>query len=104
VLGQKNDDHDALAMAEAAQRPQLQAVPVKSELPPDWRALSSDRRRLVRARPSAQNSIRGFGSERGHGAKKGRAGWNELVLGMLEDDSKPHRESMGWQLPKKGRQ
>ncbi len=62
---QKNDWNDALAIAEAAQRPGRHAVGVKSQEQLDIQALHRVRRRLVTARSAIVNQLRGLLRERG---------------------------------------
>jgi len=62
---QKNDWNDALAIAEAAQRPGRHAVGVKSQEQLDIQALHRVRQRLVTARTAIVNQIRGLLRERG---------------------------------------
>lgn len=61
----KSDSHDALAIVEAAQRPNLHAVPVKTIAQQDMGILVRLREQLVTERTAKANQIRGFGREFG---------------------------------------
>ena len=62
---QKNDWNDALAIAEAAQRPDRHSVGIKSQEQLDIQALHRVRQRLVTARTAIVNQVRGLLRERG---------------------------------------
>lgn len=72
VKAQKNDDRDAEAIAEAATRPTMRFVPVKSEWQSDIQALHRARARLVAERTALINHLRALLLERGIVAPKGR--------------------------------
>jgi transposase len=61
----KNDDRDAEAIAEAATRPTMSFVAIKSEEQLDLQALQRARERLVSDRTRLINQGRGFLMERG---------------------------------------
>jgi transposase len=61
VKGQKNDYHDAEAIAEAALRPNLHVVQEKSQNQLDLQACHRVRSRLVSRRTATINQIRAFG-------------------------------------------
>ncbi|WP_282129210.1 IS110 family transposase [Roseobacter litoralis] len=63
--GQKNDDNDAEAIAEAALRPNLKTVSEKTQEQLDLQALHRARSRLVSRRTAAMNQIRAFLIEQG---------------------------------------
>jgi transposase len=63
--GQKNDFHDAEAIAEEVQRPTMRFVPTKSVEQLDLQALHRVRERLVSQRTGVINQIRAFLLERG---------------------------------------
>ncbi len=65
VKSQKNDFNDAEAIAEAARRPTMRFVPVKSAEQLDLQALHRYRERLVHDRTAIVNQIRAFLLERG---------------------------------------
>jgi transposase len=73
VKAQKNDDRDAEAIAEAATRPTMRFVALKSEAQLDMQTLHRVRDRLVCERTSLTNQIRGLLLERGLVAPQGRA-------------------------------
>ncbi len=73
VKAQKNDDRDAEAIAEAARRPTMRFVPVKSVAQSDVQALHRARERLVSARTALINHLRALLLERGIVAPQGRA-------------------------------
>jgi len=65
VQAQKNDDRDAEAIAEAATRPTMRFVDVKSEEQLDMQTLHRARDRLVSARTALINQLRAILWERG---------------------------------------
>ncbi len=71
--GHKNDFRDALAVAEAVQRPTTRFVPPKSNEQLDLQALHRVRSRLVSQRTAVINQIRGFLLERGIIVRQGPA-------------------------------
>ena len=72
VKAQKNDDRDAEAIAEAATRPTMRFVPVKSVAQSDVQALHRARERLVAERTALINHLRALLLERGIIAPQGR--------------------------------
>ena len=72
VKAHKNDNRDAEAIAEAATRPTMRFVPVKSEEQSDIQALHRARSRLITARTALINHLRALLLERGIVAPKGR--------------------------------
>ena len=72
VKAQKNDDLDAEAIAEAATRPTMRFVAVKSEEQSDVQALHRARERLVAERTALINHLRALLLERGIVAPQGR--------------------------------
>ena len=73
VKAQKTDDRDAEAIAEAATRPTMRFVSLKSEVQLDLQALHRARERLVLARTGLINQLRAVLLERGITIPKGRA-------------------------------
>ncbi len=65
VRGNKNDANDALAICEAAQRPGLHTVPVKTLAQQDIQLLHRLRQRQVQHSTALANQIRSLGSEYG---------------------------------------
>src|SRR6267143_5561076 len=72
VKAQKNDDRDAEAIAEAATRPTMRFVALKSEAQLDVQVLHRVRDRLVGQRTSLMNQIRSILLERGIVVAQGR--------------------------------
>jgi transposase len=72
VKAQKNDDRDAEAIAEAATRPTMRFVEMKSEAQLDMQSLHRARDRLVGERTALINQLRAFLLERGIIVPKGR--------------------------------
>jgi len=85
VKAQKNDDRDAEAIAEAATRPTMRFVELKSEEQLDVQTLHRVRDRLVGERTSLTNQIRSLLLERGHVVAQGHARLR-LLLGELLDN------------------
>lgn len=69
----KSDAHDALSIVEAAQRPNINFVPIKSIAQQDLQMLGGLREQCVAQRTALINQARGFASEYGVGIPKGRA-------------------------------
>jgi transposase len=69
--GQKNDFHDAEAIAEAVQRPTMKFVATKTAEQLDLQALHRVRERLVSQRTGIINQIRAFLLERGVAVRQG---------------------------------
>jgi transposase len=72
VKAQKNDDRDAEAIAEAATRPTMRFVELKSEVQLDMQSLHRARDRLVGERTALINQLRAFLLERGIIVPQGR--------------------------------
>jgi transposase len=75
----KHDAADAAALCEAASRPTMRYVPVKSAEQQAALMLAGERERLVGQRTQVANAIRGRAAEFGHVAAKGPAGFARLV-------------------------
>ena len=73
VKAQKNDDRDAEAIAEAATRPTMRFVELKSAEQLDTQALHRVRDRLVGERTALTNQLRGLLLERGIAVRRGDA-------------------------------
>jgi len=85
VKGNKNDYNDAEAIAEAAQRPNMRFVPIKSVEQQDVQNLHRRRERLKKDRTALVNQVRGLLAEYGVVIPKGVAAvCRELPL-ILED-------------------
>jgi transposase len=81
VKAQKTDDRDAEAIAEAATRPTMRFVTLKSEAQLDLQVLHRARERLVQSRTALINQLRAVLLERGITIAKGRA----VVTRRLEE-------------------
>ena len=86
VKAQKNDDRDAEAIAEAATRPTMRFVELKSEEQLDIQTLHRVRDRLVSERTSLTNQIRSLLLERGHIVAQGHARLRLLLAELLESE------------------
>lgn len=84
VKAQKNDDRDAEAIAEAATRPTMRFVELKSQEQLDMQTLHRIRDQLVGERTSLMNQIRSLLLERGHIVPQGRAKLAVRLGEMLE--------------------
>ena len=80
---QKNDWNDALAIAEAAQRPDRHSVGIKSQEQLDIQALHRVRQRLVTARTAVINQVRGLLRERGLVFGSGRIRFDRFLREQL---------------------
>ncbi|MDP8913263.1 MAG: IS110 family transposase, partial [Pseudomonadota bacterium] len=88
VKAQKNDERDAEAIAEAATRPTMRFVELKSEAQLDAQILHRARTRLVAQRTALINQLRAVLLERGIVVAKGRRQL-EVRLAQLLDDAEP---------------
>lgn len=86
VKAQKTDDRDAEAIAEAATRPTMRFVSLKSEAQFDLQALHRARERLIHARTALINQLRAVLLERGVVQAKGRATLMRRLDEMLVGD------------------
>lgn len=86
VRGNKSDRNDALAIAEASQRPNLQPVPIKSEEQQDIQALHRLRERHVSNRTALMNQMRGLLSEYGIIAPLGLKAFCALLQAISDPD------------------
>ena len=84
VKRQKNDAADAEAIREAAQRPGMRFVPVKSEAQQANAVVFRARDLLVRQRTRCVNALRGHLAEYGHAVPQGPAHVDSLVV-LVED-------------------
>ena len=82
VKAQKNDERDAEAIAEAATRPTMRFVDLKSVEQLDMQTLHRARSRLVGARTMLINQMRAILMERGHSFPQGRRKL-ELALDLM---------------------
>ncbi|MGH6852206.1 MAG: IS110 family transposase [Methylocella sp.] len=86
VKAQKNDDLDAEAIAEAASRPTMRFVAVKSQVQSDIQALHRARERLVSERTALINHLRALLLERGIVAPQGRRKLEEQLSTFADED------------------
>jgi transposase len=89
VKAQKNDDRDAEAIAEAATRPTMRFVELKSEEQLDLQTLHRVRSRLVSARTTLINQLRAILLERGILIAKGRRRLDQALHELLADPDLP---------------
>jgi transposase len=92
VKAQKNDDRDAEAIAEAATRPTMRFVALKSEAQLDVQVLHRVRDRLVGQRTSLTNQIRSILLERGIVVPQGR---RSLLEALAVLSSEPDGRQVG---------
>lgn len=85
VKAQKNDDRDAEAIAEAATRPTMRFVALKSEVQLDVQTLHRARDRLVGERTALTNQLRGILLERGVIVRQGFAPLRARLEELLSD-------------------
>ena len=86
VQGNKNDKNDALAIAEAAGRPGIRAVAVKSVEQQDLMMMHSLRQQAVQQRTQKRNALRAHLSERGLTARCGKSALYGLIESVIRPD------------------
>lgn len=86
VKAQKNDDRDAEAIAEAATRPTMRFVELKSEAQLDVQTLHRARDRLVGERTALINQLRAVLLERGVTIPQGRRKLEQHLNAMMASD------------------
>lgn len=84
VRGNKNDHNDALAIAEASSRPNINFVPLKTIEQQDIQALHRIRDKLIARRTSIVNQTRGLLSEYGVIMPQGLAGFTKHITLLLD--------------------
>jgi transposase len=87
VKGNKNDFNDAQAICEAAGRPSMRFVPVKSVEQQDVQALHRVRQRRMEERTALMNQIRGILLEYGVPVRLGPSALRRAIPEILEDGS-----------------
>jgi transposase len=87
VKAQKNDERDAEAIAEAATRPTMRFVELKTEEQLDAQILHRARSRLVGQRTALINQLRALLLERGIVVAKGRRRLEECLIALLDEGS-----------------
>src|SRR3954469_19459519 len=85
VKAQKNDDRDAEAIAEAATRPTMRFVALKTEAQLDVQVLHRVRDRLVGQRTSLMNQVRSLLLERGMVVPQGRRSLLDALASVSAD-------------------
>jgi len=85
--GSKHDRNDADAICEAARRPEMRYVAVKSVAQQDQLALHRVRTQLLKQRIAQSNEMRALLYERGITARLGAAGLRQALAQALEDDN-----------------
>jgi transposase len=86
VKAQKNDDRDAEAIAEAATRPTMRFVELKSAEQLDLQSLHRVRDRLVGARTALMNQLRAVLLERGLTVPQGRRKLEQHLAAILDSE------------------
>jgi transposase len=87
VKAHKNDDRDAEAIAEAATRPTMRFVELKSETQLDMQTLHRARDRLVGERTALINQLRAILLERGQCVPQGRYKLEQYLAAMPDPES-----------------
>jgi transposase len=86
VKAQKNDERDAEAIAEAATRPTMRYVEIKSEAQLEVQSLHRVRGRLVAERTALINQLRALMLERGIAVPQGRSKLERYLPEILADE------------------
>ena len=89
--GKKNDAADAAAICEAASRPEVKFVPIKTVAQQGILALHTARSLLVKQQTMLANAIRGLASEFGHVVPKGLHNLEPLVALVDADADMPEQ-------------
>ena len=85
IKAQKNDDRDAEGIAEAATRPTMRFVEVKTQDALDMQTLHRSRDRLVGERTALINQLRAILLERGIVVAKGKRNLEQFLVGFMSD-------------------
>jgi transposase len=85
VKAQKNDDRDAEGIAEAATRPTMRFVELKSQEQLDMQTLHRSRDRLVGEQTALINQLRAILLERGMVAPKGKRKLAEFLVVLMDE-------------------
>jgi transposase len=85
VKAQKNDDRDAEGIAEAATRPTMRFVEVKTEAQLDMQTLHRSRERLVGERTALINQLRAVLLERGIVVPQGKRKFEQYLVAMMDE-------------------
>jgi transposase len=84
VRGNKSDHNDAIAIAEAFQRPHIRPVPIKTVAQQDIQSLHRIRDRLIKQRTAMMNQTRGLLAEYGVIAQQGHKAFITLLHDINE--------------------
>ncbi len=87
VRGNKSDNNDALAIAEAANRPNVRFVPIKTIQQQEIMAMHRLRERWVKSRTQVSNQARGLLSDFGIIFPQGYKGFREAMLNVQDNES-----------------
>jgi transposase len=85
VKSQKNDDRDAEGIAEAATRPTMRFVEMKTEAQLDMQTLHRSRERLVGERTALINQLRAVLLERGIVVPQGKRKFEQYLVAMMDE-------------------
>jgi transposase len=85
VKAQKNDDRDAEGIAEAATRPTMRFVDLKSQDQLDMQSLHRSRDRLVSERTALINQLRAILLERGMVAPQGKRKLGQFLIVLMDE-------------------
>jgi transposase len=85
VKAQKNDDRDAEGIAEAATRPTMRFVELKSQEQLDMQTLHRSRDRLVGERTALINQLRAILLERGIVAPQGKRKLEQFLVKLMDE-------------------
>ena len=85
VKAQKNDDRDAEGIAEAATRPTMRFVELKSQEQLDMQTLHRSRDRLVGERTALINQLRAILLERGIVAPQGKRKLEQFLVNLMDE-------------------
>ncbi len=89
VKAQKNDDRDAEGIAEAATRPTMRFVEIKTEAQLDMQTLHQSRERLVGERTTLINQLRAVLLERGIIVPQGKRKLEQYLVELLQEPETP---------------
>ena len=87
VKAQKNDDRDAEGIAEAAMRPTMRFVELKSQDQLDMQTLHRSRDRLIGERTALINQLRAILLERGFIAPQGKRKLQQFLAVLMDEQS-----------------
>jgi transposase len=85
IKAQKNDDRDAEGIAEAATRPTMRFVELKSQEQLDMQTLHRSRDRLVGERTALINQVRAILLERGIVAPQGKRKLEQFLVTLMDE-------------------